>query len=303
MLFDAIERDGLVRPALPNAKWRTRSANWRRGNSASRSIGTSASCGQGPMASPLPATIHRSALSSADDIVYVDLGPVFEAWEADIGKSYALGTDPQQAQAGRRPAARFSTRCRRIIKRNPNMTGAALYAFATRSRRGGRLALRRQDRRPSGQRIRPRPDPRRQGAVSHQPAEPDADERSGRQGPHPALDIGNPSGGARRQLSAAFTRGCCDFDLHRGGSGARRFAAADPGRLFADPGIHLAQWPAPGCGRHRAGRRDAGGGNQGGAGRSARRRQMAGISGLLRPVLFRHSAGFPARACPARRPA
>src|SRR6185312_9588732 len=30
----------------------------------------------------------------ADDIVYVDLGPVFEAWEADIGKSYVLGDDP-----------------------------------------------------------------------------------------------------------------------------------------------------------------------------------------------------------------
>ena len=31
--------------------------------------------------------------------------------------------------------------------------------------------------------------------------------------------------------------------------------------------------------------------------------QMAGISGLLRPVLFRHPAGFPARACAAARPA
>src|ERR1700723_2481069 len=26
-----------------------------------------------------------------DDTVYVDLGPVFEAWEADIGRTYALG--------------------------------------------------------------------------------------------------------------------------------------------------------------------------------------------------------------------
>src|ERR1044072_5473281 len=27
----------------------------------------------------------------ADDIVYLDLGPVFEEWEADVGRSYAVG--------------------------------------------------------------------------------------------------------------------------------------------------------------------------------------------------------------------
>src|SRR5580704_4893110 len=30
---------------------------------------------------------------AADDTVYVDLGPVFEAWEADIGRTYAVGAD------------------------------------------------------------------------------------------------------------------------------------------------------------------------------------------------------------------
>jgi len=29
-----------------------------------------------------------------DDIVYLDFGPVFEAWEADFGRTYALGDDP-----------------------------------------------------------------------------------------------------------------------------------------------------------------------------------------------------------------
>lgn len=40
-------------------------------------------------------------------------------------------------------------------------------------------------------------------------------------------------------------------------------------------------------------------GDQGGAGRSALRHQMAGLSGLLRSVRFRHSAGFSARVCAA----
>ncbi|KAI0191862.1 peptidase M24 [Astrocystis sublimbata] len=31
---------------------------------------------------------------TADDILFVDLGPVFEAWEADFGRTYVLGDDP-----------------------------------------------------------------------------------------------------------------------------------------------------------------------------------------------------------------
>src|SRR5215475_2467910 len=32
----------------------------------------------------------------ADDVVYLDFGPVFEEWEADFGRSYALGADPDK---------------------------------------------------------------------------------------------------------------------------------------------------------------------------------------------------------------
>lgn len=28
----------------------------------------------------------------ADDIVFLDLGPIFEEWEADFGRTFALGT-------------------------------------------------------------------------------------------------------------------------------------------------------------------------------------------------------------------
>uniref|UniRef100_A0A8H7NHZ9 Peptidase M24 domain-containing protein n=1 Tax=Bionectria ochroleuca TaxID=29856 RepID=A0A8H7NHZ9_BIOOC len=31
-----------------------------------------------------------------DDIVVVDLGPVFEQWEADFGRTYVLGNDPEK---------------------------------------------------------------------------------------------------------------------------------------------------------------------------------------------------------------
>ena len=31
-----------------------------------------------------------------DDILFVDLGPVFEAWEADFGRTFVLGDDGQE---------------------------------------------------------------------------------------------------------------------------------------------------------------------------------------------------------------
>src|SRR3984885_3688299 len=34
---------------------------------------------------------------AADDIVFCDFGPIFEAWEADFGRTYVLGDDPVKA--------------------------------------------------------------------------------------------------------------------------------------------------------------------------------------------------------------
>ena len=63
-----------------------------------------------------------------DDIVYVDLGPVFEEWEADIGRTYLMGDDPDKA--------RLIADLERVFERgqahfhaSPDMTGAALYTF------------------------------------------------------------------------------------------------------------------------------------------------------------------------------
>jgi Xaa-Pro dipeptidase len=33
---------------------------------------------------------------NADDTVFIDLGPVFDEWEADVGRTYALGPDPRK---------------------------------------------------------------------------------------------------------------------------------------------------------------------------------------------------------------
>jgi Xaa-Pro dipeptidase len=68
----------------------------------------------------------------ADDIVYVDLGPVFEGWEADIGKSYALGNDPRK-RALVADLPRIFDQVQAHYRATPDITGAALYDFAVAS--------------------------------------------------------------------------------------------------------------------------------------------------------------------------
>jgi Xaa-Pro aminopeptidase len=67
-----------------------------------------------------------------DDTVYVDLGPVFEAWEADIGRTIALGDN---AQKNRLIAdlPRVFERVQTHYQETPDITGAELYAFAQRA--------------------------------------------------------------------------------------------------------------------------------------------------------------------------
>jgi Xaa-Pro dipeptidase len=64
-----------------------------------------------------------------DDTVYVDLGPVFEPWEADIGRTYALGSDPDKNRLVADLPATFE-RVRKHFYATLDITGAQLYAFA-----------------------------------------------------------------------------------------------------------------------------------------------------------------------------
>lgn len=64
-----------------------------------------------------------------DDTVYLDLGPVFGEWEADIGQTYAVGNDPaRNALVAALPQV-FIEVCAHA-RATPDISGAALYAFA-----------------------------------------------------------------------------------------------------------------------------------------------------------------------------
>jgi Xaa-Pro aminopeptidase len=65
-----------------------------------------------------------------DDLVYLDLGPVIGHWEADVGRSYAVGNDPEKHRLVDDLEAGFNA-LRQAYHANPDATGTALHQFAT----------------------------------------------------------------------------------------------------------------------------------------------------------------------------
>jgi Xaa-Pro aminopeptidase len=64
----------------------------------------------------------------SDDIVSLDLGPVFGTYEADFGRSYVLGGDPEKLRL-RSDLGILFARGRDFYAARPEMTGAELYAY------------------------------------------------------------------------------------------------------------------------------------------------------------------------------
>jgi Xaa-Pro aminopeptidase len=62
-----------------------------------------------------------------DDIVFLDLGPVFEEWEADFGRTYVLGDDPVKAQL-RDDLPRVFDAAKAFFDKHPDITGEDLFA-------------------------------------------------------------------------------------------------------------------------------------------------------------------------------
>jgi Xaa-Pro aminopeptidase len=64
-----------------------------------------------------------------DDVVFLDLGPVFEEWEADFGRTFVVGNDPLKLKLCRDIEEAFATG-KRYFHENAEITGAELYAYA-----------------------------------------------------------------------------------------------------------------------------------------------------------------------------
>jgi Xaa-Pro dipeptidase len=66
-----------------------------------------------------------------DDVVYLDLGPVFEEWEADFGRTYALGSDPVKHRLVGDLAPAFASG-KALFDATPDLTAGQLYDHVTR---------------------------------------------------------------------------------------------------------------------------------------------------------------------------
>jgi Xaa-Pro aminopeptidase len=63
----------------------------------------------------------------ADDIAFANFGPVFEEFEADLGRTYVLGDDPVKHRLAADLPVIFGAG-RRYFARHPGITGAQLHA-------------------------------------------------------------------------------------------------------------------------------------------------------------------------------
>src|SRR5580658_5071202 len=65
-----------------------------------------------------------------DDILFLDLGPVFEEWEADFGRTFVVGNDPMKLKL-RDDVGKAFAEGKRYFQQTPDITARQLFAYAT----------------------------------------------------------------------------------------------------------------------------------------------------------------------------
>jgi Xaa-Pro aminopeptidase len=64
-----------------------------------------------------------------DDVIFLDLGPVFEEWEADFGRTFVVGDDPLKHKL-RRDIEEGFAKGKRYFHDHPDITCVELYEYA-----------------------------------------------------------------------------------------------------------------------------------------------------------------------------
>ncbi len=67
-----------------------------------------------------------------EDILFIDFGPIFEAWEADFGRTYVLGNDPIKKQLKEDIETAWHD-CKAYFNKQESLSGADFYAYAVES--------------------------------------------------------------------------------------------------------------------------------------------------------------------------
>src|SRR5579863_7224537 len=128
-LFRAVEIEGLIRPDIPESK-----LNQDIYDLAKQMYGISTywhkrivRAGRNTLApydeNPPDLTIGD------DDILFLDLGPVFEEWEADFGRTFVIGCDPLKLKL-RDDIGRAFAEGKQYFKSHPDIQADELYRHA-----------------------------------------------------------------------------------------------------------------------------------------------------------------------------
>lgn len=125
-LFVAVEERGLIRPGVGE-----RQVSDEIGDLAAELFGVSRHWhkrivhgGENTLATARQNPPDR--VITDDDIVFIDLGPIFEEWEADFGRTYVLGDDPCKL-ALRDDLPLIWEAGRSYFDAEPDITGAQLF--------------------------------------------------------------------------------------------------------------------------------------------------------------------------------
>lgn len=65
----------------------------------------------------------------ADDILFLDFGPIFDKWEADFGRTFVLGSDPFKKKLQRDVGVAFEEG-KAYFNARPDITGRELFEYA-----------------------------------------------------------------------------------------------------------------------------------------------------------------------------
>ena len=128
-LFSAIANEGIIRPCVLESQ-----INQDIYSLAERMFGISAywhkrivRAGRNTLAphdeNPLDLMVGE------DDILFLDLGPVFEEWEADFGRTFVLGSNPVKLKP-RDDIARAFADGKKYFQDHPDVTGVELFQYA-----------------------------------------------------------------------------------------------------------------------------------------------------------------------------
>jgi Xaa-Pro dipeptidase len=128
-LFEAVEKQGLIRPHVLESQ-----LNQDVYDLAERMFGISTywhkrivRAGANTLA---PYDENPPDLTVGDDdILFLDLGPVFEEWEADFGRTFVVGSDPHKLKL-RDDVAKGFMLGKKYFHEHPDITAVELYRHA-----------------------------------------------------------------------------------------------------------------------------------------------------------------------------